>query len=120
MRVENATRAVREKAAEERDKIVQVEQTEQNSEPVGTNQAIGTKVRESGTKTVQEESTTVDMLSFVLAIMEVHISEQFVPPNFKMYHGSTDPNNHLKMFRNQMVFHTTPMMSSSVKLSPCL
>lgn len=49
---------------------------------------------------------TVDMLPFVPTIMEVHISEQFVPPQFKMYDGSTDLEDQIKRFTNLMVFHT--------------
>lgn len=120
LRAENATRVAREKATNEEDKTIQVEKTEQHSRLGGTNQATGTKVRESGMKIVEEESTMVsreshmvktvqltDMLSFVPTIRNFLISEQFVPLKFKMYDGTTDPEEHLKLFVNQMAFHTT-------------
>lgn len=50
---------------------------------------------------------TIGMLPFVPTIMEVHILEQFAPPNFKIYDGSTDQEDHIKMFTNRMVFHTS-------------
>ncbi|XP_014501843.1 uncharacterized protein LOC106762442 [Vigna radiata var. radiata] len=51
-----------------------------------------------------EETTT--MVPFVREIMEVHISEQFVPPQFKMYDGTSDPTAHVKSFINAMTFRT--------------
>ncbi|XP_014524092.1 uncharacterized protein LOC106780328 [Vigna radiata var. radiata] len=51
-----------------------------------------------------EESSA--MVPFVREIMEVHISEQFVPPQFKMYDGTSDPNAHVKSFINAMTFRT--------------
>lgn len=38
--------------------------------------------------------------------MDIHISEKFVPPQFKMYDGTTDPEAHVKSFINAMTFHT--------------
>lgn len=61
---------------------------------------------------------TIGMLSFVPAIMEVHILEQFAPPNFNIYDGSTDQEDHIKMFTNRMAFHTSND-ASGVALSPC-
>lgn len=82
-------------------------------------QPTDTKVIESRTSTIPEESNaisreqhvvkaenTVLMLPLVPAIMEVHISEQFVPPQFKMYDGSTDTEDHIKTFTNRMTTHT--------------
>lgn len=43
---------------------------------------------------------------FVQAVMDVHISEQFVPPQLKMYDGSSDPEAHVKSFTNAMSFRT--------------
>ncbi|XP_014524387.1 uncharacterized protein LOC106780606 [Vigna radiata var. radiata] len=51
-----------------------------------------------------EESTT--MVTFVREIMEVHISKQFIPPQFKMYDGTSDPTAHVKSFINAMTFRT--------------
>ncbi|XP_047179657.1 uncharacterized protein LOC124846442 [Vigna umbellata] len=38
--------------------------------------------------------------------MDVHISEQFVPPQFKIYDGTIDPEAHIKTFTNTMAFRT--------------
>lgn len=38
--------------------------------------------------------------------MDVHISEQFVPPQFMIYDGMTDPEAHIKTFTNVMAFRT--------------
>ncbi|XP_017428687.1 uncharacterized protein LOC108336732 [Vigna angularis] len=38
--------------------------------------------------------------------MDVQISEQFVPPQFKIYDGTTDPEAHIKTFSNTMAFRT--------------
>ncbi|XP_014523579.1 uncharacterized protein LOC106779881 [Vigna radiata var. radiata] len=38
--------------------------------------------------------------------MEVHILEQFVPPQFKTYDRITDPEAHIKSFTNAMAFRT--------------
>lgn len=39
---------------------------------------------------VKSDRPTV-LVSFVQAVMDVHISYQFIPPQFKMYDGTTDP-----------------------------
>ncbi|XP_014499257.1 uncharacterized protein LOC106760322 [Vigna radiata var. radiata] len=54
---------------------------------------------------VKVEESTV-LVSFVREIMEVHISEQFMPPQFKMYDGTSDPIAHVKSFINAMTFRT--------------
>lgn len=54
---------------------------------------------------VKNEGPTVPV-PFVQAIMDAHISEQFVPPQFKMYDGTTDPEAHIKSFTNVMAFRT--------------
>lgn len=59
---------------------------------------------ESATLVVKTERTVP--LPFVQAIMDVHISERFVPPTFKMYDGTTDPEAHIKAFTNAMAFRT--------------
>lgn len=41
---------------------------------------------------------------FVQVIMDVHIPEQFVPHNFKMYDDTTDPEAHVKSFTNATAF----------------
>ncbi|XP_017426267.1 uncharacterized protein LOC108334845 [Vigna angularis] len=38
--------------------------------------------------------------------MDVQISKQFVPPQFKIYDGTTDPEAHNKTFSNAMAFRT--------------
>ncbi|XP_014511473.1 uncharacterized protein LOC106770166 [Vigna radiata var. radiata] len=38
--------------------------------------------------------------------MDVRISDQFVPPRFKTYDGTTDPEAHIKSFTNAMAFRT--------------
>lgn len=47
------------------------------------------------------------MLPFIPTIMEAYIYDQFLLPIFRMYDGSTDPKEHLKMFINWMEFHAT-------------
>ncbi|XP_014496678.1 uncharacterized protein LOC106758253 [Vigna radiata var. radiata] len=54
---------------------------------------------------VKVEGPTVPV-PFIREIMEVHISEQFVPPQFKMYDGSTNPSAYVKSFINAMTFRT--------------
>lgn len=39
-------------------------------------------------------------------MMDVHISEQFVPPQFKMYDRTTNLEAHIKAFTNAMAFRT--------------
>ncbi|KOM31900.1 hypothetical protein LR48_Vigan01g145600 [Vigna angularis] len=41
---------------------------------------------------------TVDLLPFTQAIMETPMPERWMPPTFEKYDGSTDPNEHFKMF----------------------
>lgn len=55
---------------------------------------------------VKSEGPSV-LVPFVQAIMDVHISEQFVPPEFKMYDGTTNPEAHVKSFTNAMAFRTS-------------
>lgn len=43
-------------------------------------------------------------IPFVQAIMDVQISDQFIPPQFKTYDGTTDPEAHVKSFINGMTF----------------
>ncbi|XP_014497027.1 uncharacterized protein LOC106758609 [Vigna radiata var. radiata] len=43
---------------------------------------------------------------FVQAVMDVRISDQFIPPQFKMYDGTGDPEAHVKSFTNAMAFRT--------------
>ncbi|XP_014503184.1 uncharacterized protein LOC106763514 [Vigna radiata var. radiata] len=38
--------------------------------------------------------------------MDMCISDQFVPPQFKTYDGTTDPEAHIKSFTNAMAFRT--------------
>lgn len=65
---------------------------------------------EGPTKTVQEGSTrtskgalsihtihTAGLLLFTPAIMEKPMPEQWTPPTFKRFDGSTDPNKHFRM-----------------------
>lgn len=54
---------------------------------------------------VKTESSKI-LLPFVHAIMDVHILEQFVPPQFKMYDGTIDPVDHVKAFTNAIAFRT--------------
>ncbi|XP_017420171.1 uncharacterized protein LOC108330176 [Vigna angularis] len=55
---------------------------------------------------VKPEPSSTLSLPFIQAIMDVQISEQFVPPQFKIYDGSTDPEAHIKTFSNAMAFRT--------------
>ncbi|XP_014511626.1 uncharacterized protein LOC106770326 [Vigna radiata var. radiata] len=43
---------------------------------------------------------------FAQAVMDVRISDQFVPPQFKMYDNTIDPEAHIKSFTNTMAFRT--------------
>ncbi|XP_014519756.1 uncharacterized protein LOC106776801 [Vigna radiata var. radiata] len=43
---------------------------------------------------------------FVQAVMDVRISDQFIPPQFKMYDSTGDPKAHIKSFTNAMAFRT--------------
>lgn len=54
---------------------------------------------------VKSEGPSVPV-PFVQAVMDVHISDQFVPPQFKMYDGIADPEAHIKSFTNSMAFRT--------------
>lgn len=48
---------------------------------------------------IKRERSSVPV-PFVQAVMDVHISNQFVPPQFKMYDGTTNPEAHVKFFTN--------------------
>lgn len=50
---------------------------------------------------------TDDLFSFIAGIMEAPMSEQWMPPTFKKYDGSIDPNKHLRTFVNTMAFYTS-------------
>ncbi|XP_014492874.1 uncharacterized protein LOC106755273 [Vigna radiata var. radiata] len=43
---------------------------------------------------------------FVQAVMDVRISDQFIPPQFNMYDDTGDPEAHVKSFTNAMAFRT--------------
>lgn len=69
--------------------------------------------KDEKTKTNQGESAALVVkterivpLPFVQAIMDMHISEQFVRPTFKMYDGTTDLEALIKAFTNAMAFRT--------------
>lgn len=47
---------------------------------------------------------TSGKLPFVQAIMDVNISEHFVPPQISIYDETTDPDNYIKAFSTRMAF----------------
>ncbi|KOM31730.1 hypothetical protein LR48_Vigan01g128500 [Vigna angularis] len=95
LRAKNTVRAAREKVAEDEDRTVQVEQTSHPFIVAETDQLVGIILRNNSLRIMQEKNT-----------LATHIFEQFVSPTFKMYDETTDPEEHLKMFVNQMTFHT--------------
>ncbi|XP_022632815.1 uncharacterized protein LOC111240957 [Vigna radiata var. radiata] len=54
---------------------------------------------------IKSEMSSVPV-PFVQAVMDVRISDQFIPPQFKMYDGTGDPDAHVKSFTNAMAFRT--------------
>ncbi|XP_017414796.1 uncharacterized protein LOC108326057 [Vigna angularis] len=86
-----------------RDKTMQAESEEDGSKAKSIHAENTAKERRM---VVKPEPTSTLLLPFVQAIMDVRISEQFVPPQFKLYDGTTDPEAHIKTFSNTMAFRT--------------
>ncbi|XP_047160394.1 uncharacterized protein LOC124830663 [Vigna umbellata] len=105
--------------AKERGKAAMEDQAEHSSGPDKTLKPTESEVEGSKAKSVHAESAAGDkqlviktetsstlLLPFVQAIMDVQISEQFVPPQFKIYDGMMDPEAHIKTFSNTMASRT--------------
>ncbi|XP_014511822.1 uncharacterized protein LOC106770532 [Vigna radiata var. radiata] len=54
---------------------------------------------------IKDETPSVPV-PFARAIMEVQIPDRFIPPQFKTYNGTSDPEAHVKSFTNAMAFRT--------------
>ncbi|KOM45590.1 hypothetical protein LR48_Vigan06g089600 [Vigna angularis] len=122
---EVAGREGEEERAKEKGKAAAEDQAEHNSERDKTWKPTESEAEGSKAKSIHAESATEDrrmvvkpepsstlLLPFVQAIMDVQISEQFVPPQFKTYDGTTDPEAHIKTFSNAS--GVSPMESPSV------
>lgn len=85
--------------------LLEDEKEEQSSARAGRREKEDKDDKGESHMLVKVEGPSVPV-PFIRAIMEVHISEQFIPPQFKMYDGTTDPAAHIKSFTNAMTFRT--------------
>ncbi|XP_014491816.1 uncharacterized protein LOC106754319 [Vigna radiata var. radiata] len=89
------------------DKTWKLEDTELEGSQVRTERITGTvNTAPVGGAPLVKEEEVVEGLPFTRAIMDVHISEHFVPPQLSIYDGTTDPDDHIQAFSTRMAFRT--------------
>ncbi|WVZ25667.1 hypothetical protein V8G54_004211 [Vigna mungo] len=79
---------------------------------------LGGRGRREPTPKPLQTIRPISLLPFTMAIMQTLIPKK-PPPTLERYNGSTDPNNHLRIFTNAVAFYTDsdPVICKAFSLS---